>query len=105
MARYFPNYMEKLKKIRQSGSLLLINSEGEVDQKSSPMIAWGYKCSREEDNIILQKNPMRPEIEEGVLIFKYLWKYRVHKARQEAFDDLQNRFWIKFLEDMMAYAT
>jgi hypothetical protein len=47
---------------------------------------------------------MRPEIEEGALIFKYLWKYRMQQARQEAFEELQNRFWTQFLEDMSAIA-
>ena len=47
---------------------------------------------------------MRPEIEEGALIFKYLWKYRMQQARQEAFEELQNRFWTRFLEDMSAIA-
>ena len=43
---------------------------------------------------------MRPDVEEGVIIFKYLWKYRVSEPKQIAFQELQERFWDRFLKEI-----
>lgn len=50
--------------------------------------------------MLKEQNFQRPEIEEGVLIFKYLWKHRVFAARNMAYIELQQRFWVKFLFEM-----
>ena len=65
---------------------MLMDNNGEIDMRSSPMVALHYRCSSEEENAMFKKNILRPEIEEGALVFKYLWKYRVQQARQEAFE-------------------
>jgi hypothetical protein len=56
---------------------MLLDSNGEIDNRSSPMVAGYFKCSNDEEIELFKKNVMRPEIEEGTLIFKYLWKYRI----------------------------
>ena len=56
---------------------MLLDSNGEIDNRSSPMVAGYFKSSNDEEIELFKKNVMRPEIEEGTLIFKYLWKYRI----------------------------
>jgi hypothetical protein len=77
MSKFNPNYLEKLKKSQNSASPMLLDNNGEIDSRSSPMVAKYYKCSIDEEIELNKRNVMRPEIEEGALIFKYLWKYRM----------------------------
>ena len=39
MAKFNPNYLEKLKKSQNAGSLMLLDNNGEIDSRSSPMVA------------------------------------------------------------------
>jgi hypothetical protein len=77
VGKFNPNYLEKLKKSQNNASPMLLDSNGEIDNRSSPMVAGYFKCSNDEEIELFKKNVMRPEIEEGTLIFKYLWKYRI----------------------------
>jgi hypothetical protein len=77
MGKLNPNYLEKLKKSQNLASPMLLDNNGEIDSRSSPMIVKYYKCSNDEEIELNKRNLMRPEIEEGALIFKYLWKYRM----------------------------
>ena len=77
MGKFNPNYLEKLKKSQNDASPMLLDNNGEIDSRSSPMVALSHKCSNDEEIELVKRNIMRPEIEEGALIFKYLWKYRV----------------------------
>lgn len=79
------------------------------DFRSGPAISRNFPnmlCSLEEQiNSELQKrNILRPMIEEGVLIFKYLWKHRIFNAKFESYNTLQKDFWDKFLSEMSTFA-
>ena len=104
MGKFNPNYLEKLQKYQATASPMLLDNNGKIDSRSSPMVAVHYRCSNDEEGELAKRNSMRPEIEEGALIFKYLWKYRVQESKQEAFETLQNRFWARFLQDMSEFA-
>jgi len=87
---------------------MLFDIANTPDKNCSPGLAFvqSQLCSPEEKlsiNLRFQ-NLQRPEIEEGILIFKYLWRHRVLAVRQQAFMELQNRFWLKFILDMSLYA-
>lgn len=55
-------------------------------------------------DMLKYRNNNRPDIEEGVLIFEYLFKQRQFKSRHQAFNDLQGIFWRKFIDQMLARA-
>jgi len=102
--KFLEEEKEEDKEVVHFVSPLLMTPEKNPDKNSTPQIVilLNKQCSAEEQLSLklFEKNPDRPDIEEGVLVFKYLWKYRNFDANYEAFMLLQQKFWERFLGEL-----
>lgn len=47
-----------------------------------------------------QTNPLRPQIEENVYLFKQLWLYTQFVNRNKALNERQKVFWTEYMEEL-----